>query len=144
MYPFPGNGKPFRKVIRPSIHDPIKISIFGNVVFIVLFHSDFSGGVTIDCFPFRNIPHPRQIFIHIIQRVSGCGGIGGGAQAALAAAGIKLYGGVSGEADQAVEDLLRDKLEFNPDIQCNHHGHHGEGHSCGEHGCGSDHHCESM
>ena len=30
-----------------------------------------------------------------------CGGIGGGAQMALAQAGIKLYGGVSGEADAA-------------------------------------------
>ena len=30
-----------------------------------------------------------------------CGGIGGGAQAALAEVGIKLYGGVTGEADQA-------------------------------------------
>ena len=29
-----------------------------------------------------------------------CGGIGGGAQAALAEAGIKLYGGVSGELMQ--------------------------------------------
>ena len=35
-----------------------------------------------------------------------CGGIGGGAQNALAAAGIKLYGGVSGDADAAVEALL--------------------------------------
>ena len=32
-----------------------------------------------------------------------CGGIGGGAQTALAAAGIKLFGGVSGDADKAVE-----------------------------------------
>ena len=31
-----------------------------------------------------------------------CGGIGGGAQTALAAAGIKLFGGVSGDADKAV------------------------------------------
>ena len=31
-----------------------------------------------------------------------CGGIGGGAQAALAEAGIILYGGVTGEADAAV------------------------------------------
>lgn len=31
-----------------------------------------------------------------------CGGIGGGAQSALAAAGIRLYGGVSGSADAAV------------------------------------------
>ena len=29
-----------------------------------------------------------------------CGGIGGGAQTALAAAGIKLFGGVSGDADE--------------------------------------------
>ncbi len=32
-----------------------------------------------------------------------CGGIGGGAQAALAAAGIRLYSGVSGDADATVE-----------------------------------------
>ena len=35
-----------------------------------------------------------------------CGGIGGGAQNALAQAGIKLFGGCSGNADQAVEALL--------------------------------------
>ena len=34
-----------------------------------------------------------------------CGGIGGGAQTALAEAGIRLYGGVSGEADAAVDAL---------------------------------------
>ena len=31
-----------------------------------------------------------------------CGGIGAGAQAALAQSGIQLYGGVSGNADEAV------------------------------------------
>ena len=36
-----------------------------------------------------------------------CGGIGGGAQEALKEAGITFYGGVSGDADQAVEDLLK-------------------------------------
>ena len=36
-----------------------------------------------------------------------CGGIGGGAQTALAAAGIKLFGGVSGDADKAVCELVR-------------------------------------
>jgi len=67
-----------------------------------------------------------------------CGGIGGGAQMALAEAGIKLYGGVSGEADAAVKALLNDSLDFNPDVKCNHHGedheHHG---NCGSRGCGS-------
>ncbi|MBO5326147.1 MAG: NifB/NifX family molybdenum-iron cluster-binding protein [Lachnospiraceae bacterium] len=67
-----------------------------------------------------------------------CGGIGGGAQMALAEAGIKLYGGVSGDADAAVEAYLAGNLDFNPNVQCNHHGHdHGEGHNCGNHGCGS-------
>ena len=67
-----------------------------------------------------------------------CGGIGGGAQMALAEAGIKLYGGVSGNADDAVEALLSATLEFNPNVNCNHQDHeHGEGHTCGSHGCGS-------
>ena len=67
-----------------------------------------------------------------------CGGIGGGAQTALAAAGIKFYGGVSGDADQAVEAFINETLDYNPDVRCSHHEHsHGEGHTCGEHGCGS-------
>ena len=65
-----------------------------------------------------------------------CGGIGGGAQMALAEAGIKLFGGVGGSCDAAVEALLGGKLGFNPNVKCDHHGHHGEGHNCGDHGCG--------
>ncbi len=67
-----------------------------------------------------------------------CGGIGGGAQMALAEAGIKLYGGVSGNADEAVKAFVLGELAFNPDAHCEHHDHeHGDGaHACGEHGCG--------
>lgn len=69
-----------------------------------------------------------------------CGGIGGGAQEALAEAGIKLYGGVSGDADAAVEAFLNEELNYNPDVKCSHHGegheHHG---NCGSGGCGSGH-----
>lgn len=70
-----------------------------------------------------------------------CGGIGGGAQMALREAGIQLFGGAVGEADMAVEALLSEKLQYNPNVTCNHHGegHHHEG-GCGSHGCGS-HHC---
>ncbi len=66
-----------------------------------------------------------------------CGGIGAGAQAALAEAGIRLYGGVSGGTDEAVDALLAGRLTFDPDVHCDHHGHHGEGHHCREdkHGC---------
>lgn len=68
-----------------------------------------------------------------------CGGIGGGAQMALAQAGIKLYGGVSGSVDAAVEAFLKQELNYNPDVRCDHHG---EGHdhehgNCGSHGCGN-------
>jgi predicted Fe-Mo cluster-binding NifX family protein len=67
-----------------------------------------------------------------------CGGIGGGAQMALAEAGIKLYGGVQGNADDAVNALLAGSLGFNPNVKCDHHDHehHDEGHSCGNHSCG--------
>ncbi len=66
-----------------------------------------------------------------------CGGIGGGAQMALADAGIRLFGGVSGNADEALAAFLYDKLEFNPDVKCNHHDHEHSGtHTCGARGCG--------
>ena len=64
-----------------------------------------------------------------------CGGIGGGAQNALAQAGIKLYGGAVGGADEAVQALLTGSLGYDPHVQCSHHE-HGEGHSCGSNGCG--------
>lgn len=66
-----------------------------------------------------------------------CGGIGGGAQNALAQAGIQLYGGVAGSCDAAVDALLANNLGYNPNVQCSHHG---EGHSCGGHSCGEDKH----
>lgn len=68
-----------------------------------------------------------------------CGGIGGGAQMALREAGIRLFGGVSGSCDAAVEALLGGTLGFNPNVKCDHHDHHGADHTCGDHGCG--HNC---
>ena len=67
-----------------------------------------------------------------------CGGIGGGARNALDAVGIEIYGGVTGDADKAVENFLFGSLIYNPNASCNHHGHsHEDGHTCGDHGCGS-------
>ena len=77
-----------------------------------------------------------------------CGGIGGGAQAALQERGIELCAGASGDADEAVEAYLRGEL-VNTGANCSHHGEghscsdHGEGHSCSDHeeghSCGSCH-----
>ena len=60
-----------------------------------------------------------------------CGGIGGGAQAALEEAGVELCAGAEGDTDQAVEAYLRGELISSGAI-CDHH-HHEEGHSCGGH-----------
>lgn len=61
-----------------------------------------------------------------------CGGIGGGAKNMLSETGIELYGGVSGDADKAVEDFLSGKLQFNPEVSCAHH----EGLQSGSDTCG--------
>ena len=68
-----------------------------------------------------------------------CGGIGAGARQALAQAGIRLFPGVQGPADEAVQALLAGTLAYDPDTVCaHHHSGHEEGHTCahgGEHGC---------
>lgn len=67
-----------------------------------------------------------------------CGGLGGGAQAALAEAGVEVCAGAEGDADQAVEAYLKGEL-VSTGANCDHH-HHEDGHSCGDHeeghGCG--------
>ena len=71
-----------------------------------------------------------------------CGGIGGGAQAALEAAGIRLFAGASGDPDKAVEMLLAGTLPEVGEANCDHH--HGEGHEehcCGHHEEGHEEHC---
>lgn len=60
-----------------------------------------------------------------------CGGIGGGAQAALQEAGVELCAGAEGNADQAVEAYLKGEL-VSTGANCDHH-HHEDGHSCGDH-----------
>lgn len=80
-----------------------------------------------------------------------CGGIGGGAQAALADAGIELCAGAQGDVDLAVEAYLRGEL-ISAGVTCDHHhgdgedcGGHEDGHTCGGHeGCGGCGHHHTM
>ena len=74
-----------------------------------------------------------------------CGGIGGGAQAALAEAGVELCAGAEGDTDQVVEAYLKGEL-VSTGANCDHHhgeehscGDHEDGHSCGDHG--EEHSC---
>ena len=57
--------------------------------------------------------------------------------------GIKIYGGVCGDCDDAVKAFLKGELAFDPNVKCSHHEHgHNENHTCGEHGCGN-HECKN-
>ena len=71
-----------------------------------------------------------------------CGGIGGGAQAALEEAGIQLCAGASGSADEAVTAFLRGEL-VDTGANCDHHSDGGScGDSCHEHEGGCHDGCE--
>ena len=66
-----------------------------------------------------------------------CGGIGGGAQMALAEAGIRLYAGCQGDADTRVAELLAGTLVSADAATCDHH-HDGE--ECDDPECECHHH----
>lgn len=64
-----------------------------------------------------------------------CGGIGGGAKNHLAASGLQVLPGASGDALAQVESYIAGTLDYNPDQECDHHE-HGENHQChGHHQC---------
>ena len=64
-----------------------------------------------------------------------CGGMGQGAQDALAEAGIEVCAGAEGDADEAVDAYLAGEL-VNSGVNCDHHDHeHGHDH---DHACGHD------
>lgn len=58
-----------------------------------------------------------------------CGGIGGGAVNALNAAGIEIYAGNSGAADESARLFAEGKLQKNSSANCTHHSEH-HSHSC--------------
>jgi predicted Fe-Mo cluster-binding NifX family protein len=74
---------------------------------------------------------------HSVEAVV-CGGIGPGAQGALAAAGIAVFAGVDGAADEAARRLVAGELSPTGGATCCGHGggscsHCSKGGSCGCH-----------
>ena len=99
----------------------------GSVVVATTIHTDGSGhGALVDILKKHNV----DALI--------CGGIGAGAKHALAKACIKLYGGAFGNADQAINSLLTGSLNYNSDLECNHHAEH-HGGDCADHNCDCSH-----
>ena len=78
-----------------------------------------------------------------------CGGIGDGAQAALADADIEICSGAQGDADAAVNAYLNGELK-SAGVNCDHHHEHGEEDACGGNcgggcgGCGGCHAAPSI
>ena len=60
----------------------------------------------------------------------------GSGHGALAQAGIRLCGGVSGSADQAVRALLAGELDYSAEAHCDHHD--DSDHECHHGDCGED------
>ena len=72
-------------------------------------------------------------------RVVICGNIGDGSMNALRDAGILFYGGVIGDADEAITALIEGGLKYDPDIRCAEHDDCSCGGDCGSCGdCGGD------
>lgn len=63
-----------------------------------------------------------------------CGGLGGGAVTALQEAGIAIYAGNQGSADEAAAKFAAGQLSANAEANCHHHD-HGAEHSCGNGSC---------
>ena len=92
---------------------------------------------------FQHFGHTEQFKVYDIENNEIvkliCGGIGGCAVNALTEAGIEIFAGISGKADDAVNSLLKGTLEQTTSPNCSHHGdgnhhHHENGHSC-SHSC---------
>lgn len=56
-----------------------------------------------------------------------CGGIGQGAINALDSVGVRVYNGVQGSADDAVQAFISGSISFDPHARCRDHEHSREG-----------------
>lgn len=106
---------------------------FGKTEFFKVYEVEDNKVVSSEVIGSNGVGHGALVGLLADQAVDVliCGGIGGGAQAALEEAGVELCAGAEGDTDQAVEAYLRGEL-ISSGANCDHH-HHEEGHSCGGH-----------
>ena len=80
---------------------------------------------------FQHFGHTKQLKIYEIEDNNI-------KQEGLEKSNIKFYGGVLGDADNTVKNLLNKKLKYNENAHCEYHKHNE--HSCNEHKCNEDKH----
>ena len=141
------------RVLAADTEEPVRGALFvvelidGDGQKTVCKDWDLDGVITTEAMPEGDYTaHLRTLAGFLMQHGVDtliCGGIGGGAKAALAEAGIRLYCGASGSADEAARALLNGTLVYNADIVCSHHHEHERGHdNCHTGGCGGSCHHE--
>lgn len=121
--------------VAVTYEDGIVFQYFGRTAFFKVYDIENGQIVSSEVIDNNGIGHGALVGILTAMQVDVliCGGIGPGAQNAMASAGIELFPGVSGNADEVVKDFASGHLAYDPDAQCDHHDYHGDG--CGHGTC---------
>lgn len=136
------SGGNIMKVALPFFDNQV-FAHFGKAPAVKIYTIDDNGIAAAEVVPSAGHGHGSMVNLLVRNGVDTviCGGIGGGAVAALAQAGIRLFAGVSGPTDEAVEALIKGTLaSAAPEAAeggccCGGHGHAHEAEGgCGCHG----------
>lgn len=132
--PFGQQGVFPMKVAVPFKNDNI-FAHFGMAPAFKVYTVDQDGIAASELVPAGGHGHGAMVNLLVKNGVDTviCGGLGGGAVSALAQAGITLYAGNEGPADEAVRCLIAGRLTNNLEAATAGHGH---GHGHGGCGCG--------
>ena len=105
------SGGNIMKVALPFSDNQV-FAHFGKASAVKIYTIDDNGIAAAEVVPSAGHGHGSMVNLLVRNGVDTviCGGIGGGAVAALAQAGIRLFAGVSGPADEAVEALIKGTL----------------------------------
>lgn len=126
------------KVAVPFFEDQV-FGHFGKAPAMKIYTIADGAAASSEVVPASGHGHAAMVNLLVKNNVDAviCGGIGGGAAAALAQAGIRLYAGAAGSADAAVEALIAGALKpVDASAASGCCGHH---HGASEEGCCGGH-----
>ncbi|MCD8028964.1 MAG: DUF134 domain-containing protein [Erysipelotrichaceae bacterium] len=120
--------------VAVTYEDGMVFQHFGRTEFFKVYDIEDGKIVSSEVIDNNGVGHGALVGILTAMQVDVliCGGIGPGAQSAMASSGIDLFPGVSGNADDVVKDFAVGHLVYDSDVECDHHEHHG-GDDCGHH-----------
>lgn len=98
---------------------------FGRTEFFKIYETENNQIVSVNVYDNAGVGHEAlaDVLKDLGVDILVCGGMGPGAKAALAQAGLTIYAGITGSADEAVVKLLKGELPQNDAANCDHHDH---------------------